>query len=158
MRKRQGLGAASALMGLFALALLLPTGPAAAMSGWYSPNPDPDNCENSDGALNDAAFVMVTVPRAGARVESGFQVTGCSRTFEGTVNWKLTGTDGSELASGHTQGGGSDGPGTFDFTVTFSTDAQQLGHLEVYEEDVSGGEGNPPGRTVLPLVLKPGAE
>jgi hypothetical protein len=31
----------------------------------------------------------------------------------------------------------------------------KVGHLEVFEEDVSDGEGNPPGRTVLPLVLKP---
>jgi hypothetical protein len=34
-------------------------------------------------------------------------------------------------------------------------DARQIGHLEVFEEDVSGGEGFPPGHTVLPLVLRP---
>jgi hypothetical protein len=31
----------------------------------------------------------------------------------------------------------------------------QVGHLEVFEEDASDGEGFPPGRTILPLVLKP---
>ena len=39
--------------------------------------------------------------------------------------------------------------------MTYSLPAQEVGHLEVFEEDVSDGEGFPPGRTVLPLVLKP---
>jgi len=114
-----------------------------------------DNCANDDGAFNEAAFVIATEPEAGERVASGFEVEGCSRTFESNVNWKLLGRDGSVLASGNTQGGGVDGPGTFSFTVPFSVEEAQIGHLEVFEEDVSGGEGFPPGRTVLPLVLKP---
>ena len=32
---------------------------------------------------------------------------------------------------------------------------RQVGSLEVFEEDQSDGEGFPPGRTVLPLVLVP---
>lgn len=114
-----------------------------------------DNCANEDGALSDTSFVITTSPRAGDRVASGFAVKGCSRTFESTVNWRLLGRNGAELASGHTQGGGVDGPGPFSFTVTYSLPAQEVGHLEVFEEDVSDGEGFPPGRTVLPLVLKP---
>ncbi|HSD92344.1 MAG TPA: Gmad2 immunoglobulin-like domain-containing protein [Methyloceanibacter sp.] len=114
-----------------------------------------DNCANADGALSDASFVITTAPRAGDRVASGFAVKGCSRTFESTVNWRLLGRNGSELASGHSQGGGVDGPGPFSFSVTYSVPAQEIGHLEVFEEDVSDGEGNPPGRNVLPLVLKP---
>lgn len=114
-----------------------------------------DACVNDDGAFNEGAFVIATEPDAGERVESGFTVEGCSRTFESNVNWKLVGKDGSELASGNTQGGGVDGPGDFSFTVPYQVDAQQIGHLEVFEEDVSDGEGFPPGRTVLPLVLKP---
>ena len=46
-------------------------------------------------------------------------------------------------------------PGDFAFTVPFSVTERQIGHLEVFEEDVSGGEGFPPGRTVVPLVLQP---
>ena len=41
------------------------------------------------------------------------------------------------------------------FSVAFTIAEEQIGHLEVYEEDVSEGEGFPPGRTVLPLVLLP---
>jgi hypothetical protein len=114
-----------------------------------------DNCANDDGAFSDAAFVIVTTPAAGERVDSSFAVEGCSRTFENNVQWKLVARDTSELASGFTQGGGVDGPAAFSFTVPYSVDEKQIGHLEVFEEDVSDGEGVPPGHTVLPLVLNP---
>lgn len=116
-----------------------------------------DPCSNSDGALGDAPFVFVTSPHPGTRVSSGFAVTGCSRTFESTVVWKLKGRDGSELAAGHTSGGGVDGPGPFSFTISYTAPEPQIGHLEVYEEDASDGEGHPPGRNVIPLVLGPGS-
>lgn len=135
-------------------ALLANAWPANALGGWVE-GEEVDACDNDDGAFDQAAFVIVTEPEAGERVESGFEVAGCSRTFEGSVQWTLIGRDGSVLASGNTQGGGVDGPGDFSFTVPYKADARQIGHLRVFEEDVSDGEGNPPGRTVLPLVLKP---
>ncbi|MCB9947984.1 MAG: Gmad2 immunoglobulin-like domain-containing protein [Rhodospirillaceae bacterium] len=112
-------------------------------------------CDNGDGALDGAAFVIAMAPTAGARVSSGFEVSGCSRTFEGTVVWQLLARDGSVLANGFTSGGGVDGSAAFAFTVDYTVAERQIGHLEVYEEDVSDGEGYPPGRTVLPLVLQP---
>lgn len=141
-------------VGLAALGLILSAMTAIAMGSIPGGGPA-DNCANADGALNDAAFVITTSPSAGERVESGFAVAGCSRTFESNVNWKLLARNGTELASGNTQGGGVDGPGPFSFTVTYTADQQQIGHLEVFEEDASDGEGFPPGRTVLPLILKP---
>ena len=134
---------------------------ALAVAGCMPPPPDPvpeipfDACINDDGALDDAAFVLATIPDPGARVESGFSVAGCSRTFESTLNWQLLARDGSILADGFAMGGGVDGPGAFAFSVEFSVTERQIGHLEVFEEDVSEGEGFPPGRTVLPLVLLP---
>jgi hypothetical protein len=112
-------------------------------------------CDLSDGALNDAAFVIATSPAAGARVSSGFEVSGCSRTFESNVVWRLNARDGSLLARGNATGGGVDGPGAFGFSVPFTVAERQVGSLEVFEEDASDGEGFPPGRTVLPLVLLP---
>ncbi len=112
-------------------------------------------CDTMDSAPGDAAFVIATTPLAGARVTSGFGVTGCSRTFESTVNWRLLARDGGVLGEGFATGGGIDGPAAFAFTVDFSVDAAQIGHLEVFEVDASDGEGFPPGRTVLPLVLIP---
>ena len=129
---------------------------AIALAGCMQPPPSSvDNCANADGAFNDAAFVIATGPVAGERVSSGFGVAGCSRTFESTVVYRLLGRDGSVLAEGTTQGGGVDGPGNFAFTVSFAAPERQIGHLEIFEEDVSDGEGFPPGRTVVPLVLLP---
>lgn len=115
----------------------------------------PSVCSNEDGALTDASFIFVTSPKSGERVSSGFSVGGCSRTFESNVMWRLIARDGSELAAGHATGGGVDGPGAFSFDVTFSVTERQIGHLEVLEEDASDGEGNPPARNVIPLVLNP---
>ena len=117
--------------------------------------PADGNCANDDGALDNASFVIATAPEAGERVVSGFAVAGCSRTFESNVQWRLTARDGSEVASGFTHGGGVDGPGPFAFTIAYDIAERTLAHLEVFEEDVSDGEGPPPGRTVLPLVLLP---
>lgn len=109
--------------------------------------PSSDPCA---GLPADAAFVVAKSPTAGAIVTSPFEVTGCSRTFESTVNWRLLGRDGRAVAEGFTSGGGVDGPGPFRFTV--EADAVGLHHLEV-EEPKTSEEGFPPGRTVLPLVL-----
>lgn len=123
--------------------------PGGGPGGWAGA------CDRTDGALNDAAFVIATAPAPGARVASGFPVAGCSRTFESTVVWQLFARDGTLLGRGVTSGGGVDGPGAFSFAVPFEVDERQIGRLEVFEEDVSNGEGFPPGRTVLPLVLLP---
>lgn len=114
-----------------------------------------DVCANADGSLTDAAFIFVRSPASGERVASGFTVSGCSRTFESTVNWRLKARDGRELAAGHTTGGGVDGPGSFSIEVKFEVTERQIGHLEIDEEDASDGEGFPPSRNVIPLVLKP---
>jgi hypothetical protein len=112
------------------------------MGSWVQ-GEEADNCGNDDGAFNEASFVIATEPAAGERVESGFEAKGCSRTFESDVQWKLIGRDGLVLASGNTNGGGVDGPGAFSFTVPYTVDARQIAHLEVFEEDVSDGEGFP---------------
>ncbi len=112
-------------------------------------------CDPVDPVLADSSFVVVTQPLAGARVSSPVEVRGCSRTFESNVVWELRARDGRVLASGHTSGGGVDGAGAFAFSAGFTVADAQLGHLEVFEPDVSDGEGFPGGRTVTPLVLVP---
>ena len=89
---------------LVGVALVLAAVPAMGM-GSFVEGEETDNCSNEDGAFDDSAFVVTTGPKPGERVESGFDVTGCSRTFESNVQWKLLGRDGSVLASGHTTGG-----------------------------------------------------
>ena len=107
-----------------------------------------------DHTLPEAAMVIVRSPASGATVSSGFEVRGCSRTFESNVTWRLLDRTGAVLAEGHTTGGGVDGPAPFAFTVEYTVESRQLTHLEVDEEDASGGEGFPPPRTVLPLILE----
>lgn len=111
-------------------------------------------CADTQGILARSAFVIVTRPAAGQAVAPSFAVEGCSRTFESEVSWRLVARDGHELASGTARGGGADGPAAFGFEVAAGETDAQLVHLEVFEVDASDGEGFPPGRTVLPLLLR----
>jgi hypothetical protein len=110
-------------------------------------------CANGDGALDKTAFVFVDAPRSWERVLNGFHVSGCSSTFEANVNWRLRARNGHVLASGFTRGGSQE-PGPFAFTVDYPIGARQVGHLEVFEPQVTT-EGFPPVKNVVPLVLEP---
>jgi hypothetical protein len=134
-----------------------PTGIAVAvavLAGCGEGGGESDVCADGDHALSKTAFVFVQTPRSGERVSSGFRVTGCSRTFEGNVIWRLRARNGSALASGSTQGGAVQ-PGPFHFDVAYSVPARQVGLLEVDEPVVTQEEGFPPVRNVVPLVLQP---
>ncbi len=104
-------------------------------------------------SLPDAALVIVSSPVGGAEVSSGFEVSGWTRTFESNVQWRLSDRPDAVLASGYTSGGGIDGAAPFTFTVEYKSAERQIAHLEVFEDDVSEGEGYPPPRTVIPLVI-----
>ena len=106
--------------------------------------------------LPDNALVIVNSPSPGAVLKTGFEASGCSSTFESNVQWRLLGRSGEELASGHTSGGGVEGPAPFQFTVDFDETERQLAYLEVFEEDVSDGEGYPPPRVVVPVIIGTG--
>lgn len=123
--------------------------------GGCAHTPAIDPCAPVDPVLAGSSFVVVTSPAAGARVSSPLDVHGCSRTFESNVVWELRARDGSALGSGHTSGGGVSGAASFAFSAEFRVDRAQLGHLEVFEPDASDGEGFPPGRTLIPLLLLP---
>ena len=106
-----------------------------------------------DADLPNAAMVIVRSPNSGDEVKNGFGVSGCSRTFESTVNWRLLDRTGKTIADGHTQGGGVDGPAPFNFTIVYELAERQLANLEVFEAKVSEGEGFPPPRDIVPVVL-----
>jgi hypothetical protein len=123
----------------------------AALAGCGGNGGHDDVCSDKDGALTNAAFVFVDSPASGERVSSGFHVTGCSSTFEGTVVWRLAAKDGHTLANGSAQGG-SQSPAPFSFVVDYSAQARELGQLTVSSPLVTS-EGFPPVRNVIPLVL-----
>ena len=106
-----------------------------------------------DDTLPDVPLVTVLSPSAGEEVKSGFTASGCSRTFESNVQWRLIGRSGEVLSSGYTSGGGVDGPGVFHFSVEFAVAKRQVALLEVFEDDVSEGEGYPPPRVVVPVIV-----
>ena len=154
MSQKKKASAALALRSRLML-LLLVVGIAAGCGG-RPDAPGASPCTPPDSALEGAAFVIATTPRAGEAVTSGFAVRGCSRTFESNVQWQLTDRKGRVLARGFTSGGGVEGGKPFAFVVDFQVSERQLGYLEVSAPRVSETEGFPPGRTVLPLVLVPG--
>jgi len=114
-------------------------------------------CADLDPALASSSFVIVRDPEAGERVTSPMRLAGCSRTYESNVVWELRGRDGRILASGFTSGGGVDGPAAFETSADFTVTSAEVGELEVYMPDASEGEGFPPPRAVLQVVLTPGA-
>ena len=106
MSQKQKAGAALAMRSR--LMLLLVMGLAAGCGG--RPDvPVVSPCTPPDPALEEAAFVIATAPRAGEAVTSGFAVRGCSRTFESNVQWRLANRKGRVLARGFTSGGGGGG-------------------------------------------------
>ena len=125
----------------------------AGLAGCGGGKAQADVCANKDGALDRSAFVFVQSPASGKRVANGFRVSGCSNTFEATVNWRLQGRDGRELASGFAQGGSRESR-PFSFTVRYSIGARQIGQLEIYEPSVTT-EGFPTVKNIVPLVLEP---
>ncbi len=106
-----------------------------------------------DDTLPNVPLVIVLSPSAGEEVKSGFTASGCSRTFESNVQWRLIGRSGEVLSSGYTSGGGIDGPGVFSFRVEFAVAERQVALLEVFEDDVSEGEGYPPPWVVVPVIV-----
>jgi Immunoglobulin-like domain of bacterial spore germination len=130
--------------------LILPVLLLAALAGCGGSGKR-DVCSNKDDALTNAAFVFVETPVSGQRVSPGFDVSGCSSTFESTVSWRLEAKDGHALANGTAQGGSQE-PGPYDFTVAYSVPAVEIGRLVVSAPRVTS-EGFPPVRNVIPLVL-----
>ena len=116
------------------------------------PTGQPEAANQADPVLANSAFIVVSNP-SGQRVVSGATISGRSRTHEGNVRYRLRGRDGRLLAEGHTTGGSVDGPANFSFKLVFKVDEPELGHLEVFADDPSDGEGFPPPRDIVPLVL-----
>jgi len=114
-----------------------------------------DACADLAPEAAEASFTFVTNVTSGQVFESGATVEGCSRTFESNVPWYLVDLDGTTIAEGHTMGGGVDGAAPFEFTVDYSIDGAQIGHLFVGGEDPSGGAGRPPVLNQIPVVLLP---
>lgn len=155
MTRRRLLIAAAAAFALLGTACTTEADPTPAPTATASPA-EAGDCEALPSVLLDSSFVLVTSATEGTVIEPGTEVSGCSRTFESHVGWRLLDRDGNEIAAGFTMGGGVDGAGAFTFVVDgYSVAEPQVGHLEVNAPDPSDGEGFPPSQHRFPVVLLP---
>lgn len=100
------------------------------------------------------AFVFVEEPVPGAEVSPGFEVSGCSNSFEATYEWELLARDGGELASGFgTASCGTGCVGTFSFDVDYTVGEMQVGTLRVFTS--SAEDGSVQDLNSIPLRLTP---
>ena len=94
--------------------------------------------------------IEVLTPRTGDIVESGFRVEGNARTFESTVNIRLTDSEKNVLSETFTMADASDAGqfGPFEKVINFKTDSAN-GTLEVFQ--YSAKDGSEIDKVVIPL-------
>lgn len=101
-----------------------------------------------------AQTIEVFSPVAAGLYHSPLVVNGFSRTFEGTVNLRLTDNLGQVLAERNTQGGSVDGFVFFDSYLRFTVGEMIAATLELFES--SAKDGSAINKVTLPVVLMPG--
>src|SRR6186713_3009528 len=115
-----------------------------------------DPCAALDPILAGSSFVLVRSVAAGERLVAGATVSGCSRTRDGQVAWRLEGRDGRTLASGTAPGGGEGGAAPFAFAVAFELPLAERGTLLLFEAAPGDASKRLP-VAALPLVVAPQA-
>lgn len=84
--------------------------------------------------------ILVEHPTVDETVTSPLRVTGNANTFEATFEYDLKDANGNVLAHHFvTATSGSGQRGTFDFTISFTVDAEQDGTLVVFESSAEDG-------------------
>lgn len=107
----------------------------------------------------ESSLAVTYSPKPGDKVSSPIKVSGCSRSFESVIHYKLVARDGTVLAEGgELSGGGVNGPGLFSLEIKYDKTevnrALNPALLTIEEDDPSDGEGFSPTRTVTPLLLQ----
>jgi hypothetical protein len=103
---------------------LLPLAPASAARA---------QCGELDPVLAGSSFVLVQAPAAGERIASGATVSGCARTRDGSVAWRLEGRDGRKLGEGVAPGGAEAGAAPFSFPLAFEITLPERGTLLLFD-------------------------
>ena len=113
-------------------------------------------CDGIDPVLAGSSFVLVRSLSAGGRLESGAAVTGCARTRDARIVWRLEGRDGRKLAEGTAAGGGEAGAAPFSFPVAFEVELAERGTLLLFEKPPGAAAGETL-VAAMPLVVAPTA-
>ena len=116
-----------------------PTATPAPTPGGEAPFTDPDQA------------IEIFSPVAGTTYHSPIEVIGFSRTFEGTVNLRLTDGEGTVLAERFATGGGVDGFDFFRTYLRFFVPEPTSATLEVFE--ISAEDGAEINKVSLPITL-----
>jgi hypothetical protein len=88
--------------------------------------------------------VTITAPDEGQHLPAGVMgVVGTGTAPEGTLLWRITQADGTELDSGHTQAGANGEVGDFSIQQTVQKGTCQPCTVAVWVPDDSDGEGVP---------------
>lgn len=129
--------------------------PSPTETAASDPIPQTSVCaEVKEAGGESLAFVFVEQPLPGADVTSGFEVVGCSNSFEATFEWELLDAEGSELASSFgTASCGTGCVGDFSFTVDYTVAELQVGTLRVFTR--SAEDGSIQDLNAIPLRLQP---
>lgn len=106
---------------------------------------------------------MVESPEPEASVSSPVTISGTASVFEGTVQIRIRGAGGEEVArSVTTASAGAPERGDFSESVEFEVDEAQDGVIALFAEDVSDGEGasgdsrpSAPDEVEVPVTLEP---
>lgn len=125
--------------------LLIPGGP--------TPTPTPTPLPTNVWAPPANAIEQFSPVAAGV-YHSPVEVIGYSQTFEGNVNLRLTGADGTVLAERNTLGGSVDGFRFFHAYLRFTVSEEISATLEVFE--TSAKDGSEINKVTTPLILLPG--
>lgn len=133
--------------------------PADPETVTVTPEPDggeqsaSDACAELEGG-EELAFIFVETPYVGEAVESGFEVSGCSNTFEAAYEWELLDQQGEQLVEDFgTADCGTGCVGDFEFTVDYEVDDRQAGTLRVFTS--SAQDGSEQSVNAIPVVLEP---
>lgn len=132
-----------------------PASPDPGSSATGTASPTTDVCADvAASGGEELAFIFVSEPRIGAEVTPGFEVAGCSNTFEASFQYELLDAEGEALASDFGMAScGTGCVGDLSFTVDYVIDEPQVGSLHVFT--TSPKDGAEAELNVLPLRLQP---
>jgi hypothetical protein len=146
----QRLGCAA--MGTRSIAALVALAMALAAAGALAACGDDDEETGAEGV---GGAIEISEPESGASVASPVTVAGSASVFEGTVQIRIRGADGEEIASGFaTASAAAPKRGEFSKRVEFSVEEAEEGTIEAYEVNVAS-EGEGPAERELGLVEVP---
>jgi germination protein M len=98
-------------------------------------------------------LIFVDDPAYGAPAGNPLRVTGVAAVFEAQFNYMLTNWDGLIIAEGSAMTDNGMGWGSFDFTIPYTVDHEQLGSLIVF--DYSARDGTRENIREHPIWLTP---